>query len=321
MLLYEFSSKEKNKKQKNYGNAIASLGLAGYVGQQTVRSGVPRLLGVRLESHSTSNKNAKDILRGGGWLDPDLSGTKSISPLKNRVDQGLDDMASRAANKVYITGLHKDAPVNNMNPIARLLHRQNQRKLYRAQGEIDWDKLSKDAENNPLVKEARQKWEDSLTNEKFYPVDRKILKTEYVGIRGGVQSKARKLQTLKNIFIPGKGRSLYIGGTDDFFNSNFKPDFDDLTAMYSDKKVKVFGNRASATIDALKKGGLKNILSNPKRNLAGAAILLGGGLLTKKLVDEGIKELSDGRVEAHRRKGKDGRMFAVRAFQRKLHNK
>lgn len=313
MLLYEFSSEKEDKKtnKKNYIKGVGSIGAGAYVGQQTVRSGVPRLLGVRLESHSTSRKNAKDILKNGGWLDPNLSGTKSTSILNDLNEIGLGTDSKWANNKVYITGIHKDAK-NLGNPLSNVLFRMDQRRGYRAQGEIDWNKLDRDAENDPTVKRARDIWEKSKSE---------YSEKNYKQTKLGVKQVKRIQETAKNLIIPGKGRSLYVGGTDEFFNSNFKPDVDDLRAMYSDKKVRVFGNRASATINALKKGGLKGVISNPKRNLAGAAMLIGGGLLTKKLVDNGIKELSDGKVEAHRRKGKDGKMFAVRAFQRKLHNR
>lgn len=72
----KFIAEFKKEDKKNVGKGLAYLGGAGIAGQQAVRSGVPRLLGVRLESHSTSRKNAKEILKS-GYLDPNKGGLAS----------------------------------------------------------------------------------------------------------------------------------------------------------------------------------------------------------------------------------------------------
>lgn len=86
---------EFKKEKKSKVKGIAYLGGAGIVGQQTVRSGIPRLLGVRLESHSTSKKAAKEIIKGGGFLDPSRGGegvTKDlVSAVANSKNSFHDD--------------------------------------------------------------------------------------------------------------------------------------------------------------------------------------------------------------------------------------
>lgn len=130
--------------------------------------------------------------------------------------------------------------------------------------------------------------------------------------------------------LNGAGKSLYLGGSDDYFNKNFIPDPDDVYAMKASNKIKVHGNRASATLEALKregggsrlKGIAKLIKANPKRALAGIAMLGAGGLVTGNLVKAAYNNLSpnDGKVKGFMRKSKSGKWSNVKAFIRKLKN-
>jgi hypothetical protein len=251
---------------------IGTRGLAGlYLGQQTLRSGIPRALGVRLESHSTSNKNARDILKNGGWLDPNKSGTGAIRGLEN--SQGIGDTTdiNKAKGKVYITGARADSIARDLptgipfqtvkvdpareDPLTQVLNRKDQRLGYRAQSLIDWDEISK---NKFPTQELRR----------------------------------QRIEKLGEAYLkPWKGRSLYVGGSDDYFMKNFKPDFDDPRAMYTDKKLKVYGNRLSASLAAIKKEGLGNLIkSNPKRVGAGLTILGGGGYGTYALLNRAYQD-------------------------------
>jgi hypothetical protein len=296
---------ENNKNQRNKLKGIGQLAAAGYIGQKTVRSSIPRILGVRLESHSTSNERAKEILKGGGYIDPNKSGSSAIRSL-----EGLEDVpgvtpVAKAKNKVYITGVHKKAGKRSMglllpdddplseDPLTQVLKRADRRRGYRAQSLVDWDALDKEKSFSELkdINKEIKKLENTpkaKTPEYFDLIQKRARLIEERGLN--IQ-KARVKASIEGL-LPWKGRSLYIGGSDEFFNKNFKPDFDDVRALYSDKKVKVFGNRAAATLDAIRREGLpKLIKGNPKRVLAGAAILAGGGLASQKLVKEALQNL------------------------------
>lgn len=298
---------KETKNEEKKSNAPAAL-LAGTValgiGQQTIRSGIPRVLGVRLESHSTSNKNAAEILRNGGYLDPERSGTAATRGLE--VGQGLPNVTdiNKAKNKVYITGVRPDSisrvrvsPFNsnrsikidpkNQNIITQLFERKARRNSYRSQSYLDWDKINSSG--------------------------------NYAEVQS-VKNRERAKQMLYGQLMPWRGRSLYIGGSDDFFMKNFKPDFDDPGAQYSEQKVKVYGNRFAAAKAAIDREGLGNLMkANKGRVAAGAAILAGGGLATAALAKAAVDLVrSDGTVKGYKRKTKTGKIAMVRSFKRDL---
>lgn len=128
--------------------------------------------------------------------------------------------------------------------------------------------------------------------------------------------------------VLGVGKTLYVPGSDEFFNKNFEFDPDDPffglgrgNALKTTQKVKVFGNRASATNYALRKygngnrikGAINLIKANPKRSAAGLAILgvagVGATILGKKAIDNATGDI---KVKSYTRKGK-----VVKAFNRK----
>lgn len=327
--LAEFK-KNKEEKKKNTAKGLYFLGATGYTGQQTIRSGIPRLLGVRLESHSTSNKNAKEILKNGGILDPSKSGSGAIRALEANEGSTAGFKPSDAKGKVYITGIHKNANSRTLNGIkadpknedllTQVLNRKDQRMGYRGQSSINWNEVNKDKDKiAQLIKDF-----DNSTD-----LNDKLAKSkEIVNLKTETSArtiKARGKAALKAL-LPTTGRSLYLGGSDEYFNKNFKPDFDDVRAMYSENKIKVHGNRATATLEALKKEGggsrlkgiAKLIKANPKRALAGLAILgIGGGLTANsgKVAYENLVP-SDGKVKSHTRKNKSGKWSNVKSFVR-----
>jgi hypothetical protein len=290
--------KKKKSKSREKAEAGAKLVGAGWLGQKAVRSGLPRLLGVRLESHSTSNKNAKEILKNGGFIDPEKSGTGAVRAVEGK-GKAYTDMAK---GKTYITGVHKNAIDRtdtilpfmgkaDKGPVLNVLARGDQRRGYRAQSNIDWDK----------VKQAGQ----NAYAESGDDIDRVI-----------AEQAERTKQARRYAFNPMKGRSLYIGGSDDFFNSNFKPDFDDPAAMYSDKKVKVYGNRFSATGAAIKREGLLNLMSKNKGRVAAGAGILGlGGYTAYRLGKSAVNTLTGKDETQVKPFYRDGKL--VRGFKRK----
>lgn len=133
----------------------------------------------------------------------------------------------------------------------------------------------------------------------------------------------KKLVSSPGLGLLGVGKTLYLPGTDDYFNNTdrFKYDIDDPfgnpfkmqkalqseqggmggNALKTKEKVRAFGNRFSATKYLLKKEGDGNILkgakklikANPKRALAGAAILGLGGAASATLVKKGINKIKE----------------------------
>lgn len=339
-----FAKSTKKESKRNIIKGVGSLAGAGYVGQQAIRSGLPRLLGVRLESHSTSKKNAREILKNGGILDPNKSGTGAIQTLN--VSEGKKGVtnAAEAGKKVYITGVHSDVNSRKIpglgtvdpkkeNPLLQVLNRKEQRAGYRGQADIDWNLVNKDSDKikqleNEISQSTTNKKKSFSNNSNKTRLDNIAKQKEIKALREGTNQRLlkEKVKAVGRGLMPWKGRSLYIGGGDDYFNKNFKPDFDDVRAMYSENKIKVHGNRASATLDALKregngsrlKGVVKLIKANPSRSLAGVGILTIGSAVTAKLGQAAYKNLvvSDNRVKSHTRKSKSGKWLTVKSFVR-----
>lgn len=301
----KYSSLEfaKKKKKKNAVKGTAYLGASGIIGQQTIRSGIPRLLGVRLESHSTSKRNAKEILKNGGILDPNRGGT-GASKAVNDVEY-----INKSKSFIHITGKHKDHQLES----GRVIHKDMQGKVI---------------SNVPTYEKVK--------NNLFRDIAwRKTQRGMYRGITGetlNMESAKGITKAISNIgagMTGLKGKTLYIGGSDDYFNKNFTPDGDDL-GLKSTNKIKVHNNRASATLDALKKEGsgsrlkgiAKLVKANPTRSLTGAGIVLGGGLVTAKLGQSAYRNLiTDGKVKGHTRKNKSGKWSNIKSFIRGKINK
>ena len=127
------SEKPVSVKSKIIGSAQTALG--GYLGYKTLSQGLPRLLGIRIEYHTTSRGNAELIKKSGYFLDPRFGGKTGLS-----ARSGLDKYISKSKNYVHITGIHKDSKFSKVanfffgsiargfqryryNPIGNLLNR------------------------------------------------------------------------------------------------------------------------------------------------------------------------------------------------------
>jgi hypothetical protein len=116
-----------NKKQEEKVKGALQIGAGGYIAKQSISSGVPRALGVRIESHTTSRSKAKKILSENGFLDPKYGGTGAA------VGAG-PDFVKRSTGYVHITGVHeghygKRIP-EQLAPFAPL-YRAIQRRIYK----------------------------------------------------------------------------------------------------------------------------------------------------------------------------------------------
>jgi uncharacterized protein YcfJ len=77
MIIAQFKDSDKSDKKSGVGKKIGGVALLGgsaAIGTQSIRSGLPRALGVRLEQHGTSRKAAANIIKE-GYLDPGYGGT------------------------------------------------------------------------------------------------------------------------------------------------------------------------------------------------------------------------------------------------------
>lgn len=236
----------KRKSKKNKDNAIKVAKLAGGIGLAgiTVNSGVPRLLGVRLERHSVSKSTAKKILKSGGLLDPNYGGTGAIQ-LADKSLGYSDEFKKDLSRYVYISGNKKKNLSNN--PINNVLYRKAQAAYYRT--------LAGNKEKNL-----------------FKRVSKAIVNTPAAAL--GL-----------------KGKTLYIPGTDEYFNKNFEIDPDDAIALRTKSKVKVYGNKLNATKALIKQKGLFNLMTaNKARVAAGVGILGVGGYGSYKLIKSALKK-------------------------------
>lgn len=84
---------------------------------------------------------------------------------------------------------------------------------------------------------------------------------------------------------------FFVGGTDNFFNTNFIPDSNEI-ALKTDKPLKVCRTKLGATFSALKRDGLSGMLQNKYRVGAGILIALCLGYLSYKCINYGLKKLN-----------------------------
>jgi hypothetical protein len=122
------------KRKPTLLSASAKIGVAGLIGKAALDSGVPRLLGVRLERHSTSRKTAKSILRSGGVVDPNYGGSGAIG---HATGTGYTEAFKRDLKKyAYVSGAHPKGGHTKLNrilnnPAGHALYRKGQAAYYR----------------------------------------------------------------------------------------------------------------------------------------------------------------------------------------------
>jgi len=319
--LIEFAKKE----EKRTGlSKVKDLGL-GYTGldmsQKMIRRGLPMMAGVRLESHSTSHKNAREILRGGGILDPNRMGEKTSQLMGG---SGADNIY-KGKKYSFITGGLDGPPVDRLT--SGML-----RKTYRIQAAMKpediavlqrkniFDNLETFRAQiaNPEMREARRKQLNKLYgldledfNDIDLPENRLKIKKQILD-ESPIYNRVLKESQLRSLASGLSGRSLYVGGSDAFYKANFTPDEDmPFMAMKTDKPLKVYGNRASATIGAIQREGLGNLMKANKGRVAGGVALTGAGLAAGKIGADAL-----GRVFIKPHKREDG--TKVKRFWRKV---
>jgi len=256
--LSNFTNKEGRKKRIARDVSGTALGI------QTIRHGLPRALGVRLESHSTSRQKAKGILKD-GYLDPSKSGTSAIQALSSDLHPAVATKLKNSKGHVFITGQHPT--VTDLNPLQERLKGGSLRRSYRGDSIFTPDQWKRMGEKNFLEVVNPDKFAENFLEGKY----KDLYSNSVVG----------RLPIINHI----RGRSLYVGGSTNYFKNNFKPDPDLPFAMMTNQKLKVSGNRLGATIDAIKREGLPSLIkSSPSRVLTGLSALGIGGVTSAKLL-------------------------------------
>ncbi len=274
-------TQENNKQNKNPFKIIAGLFLA----EKGVTSGIRRILGIRIENHTTSKENAKNIIKNGCVLDP-VFGGKGASQI-------IGSFEENSSNFVHITGFHKDFKKSLQKPDMDLLKEIIKEKM----GDKNYStakKIYHTISDTPLLNFVRagyrkiQKMMYTATSTiKINKSQNDNLETFSNIVKDNFSSKKQTLGTIFNIITGRKVKTFYIGGTDDFFNKNFVPDIDDF-ALKTTKKLKVSRTKITATLEALKKEGLSGIKQNPTRVIAGLVIAISCLTLAYKFLKEGI---------------------------------
>lgn len=262
-----------------------------------VESGIPRALGIRVESHSTSKEAAKSILENGGNLDPNYGGKGAAKVSKQ--------FQENSANYVHITGVHPkfkthdavfvetDKGVKFHEWVKRDPGNDIPSYIKKYETTIDLGSLG-------VKKSVRQKVKSNavLNDPVSSVVQRKFQRGVYSGLHSVDQTNGLNPGVMAKALaagMTGKGKVLYVGGSDKFFSENFIPDSDDV-ALKSDKPVKVYRNKLEATIGAVKKEGLSGMKQDPSRVASGGAILTIGAtfaaLMAAKAVNTGKHGIS-----------------------------
>ena len=236
------SNTQSDNKFKNIIKGNTKILAGCLVGYKGFISGFRRILGIRIEEHTTTYDNAKKIIESGLILNPKYGGTgaSQISPIFQKNSKGF----------VHITGIHKDFKT-----------------VYKCHDSV------------------KNKFDILFFNE----ITRKKQNLLY-RLTTMIQCKSKnKYQRIKEVF---KAKTFYVGGTDNYFNSNFIPDSNALALKTTDC-VKVTKTKLGAFIQALKREGLSGIKQNKIRVILGAVISLICSYTCLKLIKNGLKDIKN----------------------------
>lgn len=275
-----------SSKKNSYIKPTAEIITGGLLIKKGVTSGLRRAMGIRLEQHTTSLTNAKNIIKNGCVLDPNFGG--------NGASRLWGEFEQNSKKYVHITGFHKDFMKKILeNPIIEGFKEK-----------ITNNKWYKIICKTPLLNFVRagyRKMQGLLysatstieipknTGDDIFNLSAK-LQQEILG------SKKQVFKNIFNILTKRKSKTFYIGGSDKFFNEYFVPDTNDF-ALKTDKPLRVFRTKIGAIIDAIKKEGLSGIKQNKTRVATG--LIVGGACLYAgyKLIKKGINKLKSNKKE------------------------
>jgi hypothetical protein len=134
MIIAQFKDSDKADKKSNVGKKIGGVALLGgsaAIGTQSIRSGLPRALGIRLEQHGTSRKAAANIIKE-GYLDPGYGGTLEGVTSSMKLPK---EFLERSKGYTFLSGKNPDHPFydkrNRLSSIGDIITRKIQVLGYR----------------------------------------------------------------------------------------------------------------------------------------------------------------------------------------------
>jgi hypothetical protein len=131
--LIEFKKEEEKKKKRDLSKitGMAQIGAGATIGQQAIRSGLPRAVGVRLEQHGTSRAAAKNIIKE-GYLDPSYGGSTGGVTASMKLPK---EFLERAKGHTFLSGKNPSHPFwqerNRLSPVWDVVNRKIQVLGYR----------------------------------------------------------------------------------------------------------------------------------------------------------------------------------------------
>ncbi len=199
--------------------AIAKIGGGAYLAYIGATSGARRALGINIEEHTTSSKNAKSIIENNMMLDPKYGGT-GASKISNEAVQKSKDF-------VHITGFSKNLPTNSA--------------LAREFGDCS------DAEREILGSLHKKGQKFTYRKAISSPTD-----------AGAANMKINADNIVSTLTGKGT-KTFYISGTQDYFDKNFIADVDDIALksteavkVYKTKAGAIFGGLKEFGLSGIK---------------------------------------------------------------------
>lgn len=270
--------------QNNFNPVMATgeLAGAGYLGYKSITSGLRRSLGLRIEEHTTSAKNARAIIKGGKVLDPQF-GASGASRI-------LDQFGNNSKNYVHITGFHN-------NHIKKFVEQMKSCGVDAGDiNKIINNKYVKLVKDTPLLHFARAFWRKVQrgmyrTTSIFNNLN---LNDQFSGkslSKENAPTRKTLLKGIRDVLFSRKAKTFFIPGTDNYFNTRFEPDINDI-ALKTTEKVKVYRTKLGAMLHGLKEFGLSGMKMNKSRVAAGVVLATSLGYGAYVLAKKGLKNLN-----------------------------
>ncbi len=276
-----FSGKQRTDNKNSRIKGGARIAAGGYLASKAITSGLCRTLGIRIEEHTTSLKNAKNIIKDGCILDPKYGGTGNAKAMSNYQE------ASK--NFVHITGINKK-PSDFI------------------------EKLSIGEGFEDLAKEQAEKFCNSPAFDFLRTGNRKLKRFVYrffsdknviEQFESNPNPTFEDYKNIKNLpkaifnAVTGIGsKTFYIPGTEEYFNNNFIADIDD-TALKTDKPLKVCRTKIGAMFEGLKNHGLSGMKQNKARVIVGTVIFAALAAASYMLIKTGMEKFKDTKEDLH----------------------
>lgn len=281
-----FSGKQRTDNKNNRIKGGMQVAAGGYLATKAVTSGLRRAFGIRIEEHTTTAKNARDIIKGGCILDPKFGGT-GFSVLG-------EEFIGESKNYIHITGMPKDLR-------ARILSHAQESGVKMDEATIKkMDKAFSPLSKGCITAAYRKIQKFSYRNKMNKAETLERMKKQGVLDDNFVSEFIPTKMTFSNvlnILFGTKSKTFYIPGNEEYFNKNFIEDASDF-ALKTDKPLKVCRTKIGAMFEGLKNHGLSGIKQNKARAAAGVAIFAALSFVSYKLIKSGMEKLKGAKESA-----------------------